>query len=321
VAEPIVRVADLRVVYPRRAGLLARGGAGQVALDGVGFELMPGDTLGVAGESGSGKTTLAQVLAGLLAPTSGRVELFGRGLPAGPWPRDLRRRVQMVFQDPSSSLDPRQRVVTAVEEPLAAFFGQGPSERRRAALELLAEVGISAAQALRYPHELSGGQKQRVALARALAAGPELVILDEPTSALDVSVQAQILNLLDDLRRRRRLTFLLISHDLDVIAHVCRDVLILYRGRVMERGPVAEVFARPAHPYTRTLLAALPDPDPDRPWDPPRLPEAATGATAPGCPFRARCPVADGRCAAEDPAPTRSGERVVFCHRVEEGGG
>ncbi len=318
-SERLLALHDLQVRYPIRKGLLRRVAGAVHAVDGVSLRLDSGGTLGIAGESGCGKTTLARAVAGLLSPSGGRIELFGEKAPQGHWPLALRRRVQMVFQDPGGSLDPRQKVIDAVREPLEAFTRQPPQARTERALALLAEVGITAQQALRYPHTLSGGQKQRVAIARALAAEPDLIILDEPTSALDVSVQAQILNLLADIHDRLGTAFLLISHDLDVIAHVCERVAVLYRGRVVEAGPVAEVFREPRHPYTRALLAALPDPDPDRPWRPETL-KGTVGAPegGVGCPFRQRCPLADARCGQETPKALEIEGSVVFCHRVEE---
>ncbi len=318
-SEPLLALHDLRVGYPIRKGLLRRVAGAVPAVDGISLELPQGSTLGIAGESGCGKTTLARAVAGLLRPSGGNIELFGATAPQGDWPLALRRRVQMVFQDPGGSLDPRQKVIDAVREPLEAFTRDPPRACTERALALLDEVGITEQQAIRYPHTLSGGQKQRVAIARALAAEPDLIILDEPTSALDVSVQAQILNLLADIHDRLGTAFLLISHDLDVIAHVCERVAVLYRGRVVEAGPVGEVFREPRHPYTRALLAALPDPDPDRPWRPETL-KGTVGAPdgGVGCPFRHRCPLADARCAEETPRAVARNGSVVFCHRVEE---
>jgi len=318
-SRPLLSLQDLEVEYPVRKGLLRRVVGGVPAVDGVSLQLEAGGTLGIAGESGCGKTTLARTAAGLLQPTGGRLELFGEGAPQGDWPKALRRRVQMVFQDPGGSLDPRQKVIDAVREPLEAFGQDEPKVRRDKALRLLADVGITEQQALRYPHTLSGGQKQRVAIARALAARPDLMILDEPTSALDVSVQAQILNLLSDIHERLGTAYLLISHDLDVISHLCDRVAVLYLGRVVEVGPVDEVFSERRHPYTRALLSALPDVDPDRPWRPDTL-KGSVGVAkgGVGCPFRHRCALADPRCAAQTPQAVRRGGSVVFCHRVEE---
>ncbi len=318
-SRPLLSLQDLEVAYPIRAGLLRRPVGAVPAVDGVSLELEAGGTLGIAGESGCGKTTLARTVAGLLRPTGGRIELFGEGVPQADWPRALRRRVQMVFQDPGGSLDPRQKVIDAVREPLDAFGRETQKGHRERAFSLLADVGITEQQALRYPHTLSGGQKQRVAIARALAAEPDLMILDEPTSALDVSVQAQILNLLSDIHERLGTAYLLISHDLDVISHICDRVAVLYLGRVVEVGPVDEVFSQRRHPYTRALLSALPDVDPDRPWRPAAL-KGSVGVAkgGVGCPFRNRCPAADARCAGETPQAVRREGSVVFCHRVEE---
>lgn len=319
--EPLLEVRDLRKTYPVRGGVLQRIVGGVKAVDGVSFTLARGATLGIAGESGSGKTSVARIVAGLQRWDTGEVHLFGRSLPRGRWPLELRRRVQMVFQDPGGSLDPRRPVIDDVTEPLEALGMGDRTARRERALALLEEVGIPPEAAGRYPHALSGGQRQRVAIARALAPEPELVILDEPTSALDVSVQAQILNLLRDLKERLGTTYLLISHDLEVVAHLADDVVVLYGGRVMEAGALEEVFRRPRHPYTSTLLEAIPDPDPRRPWNPRRNAGGAEGRGRPisGCPFAPRCPVSDERCLTEDPAATATGAALVFCHRVEEG--
>ena len=318
-SSPLLSLQGLEVAYPIRAGILRRVVGAVPAVDGVTFDLEAGGTLGIAGESGCGKTTLARAVAGLLPPTGGRIELFGQEVPRGEWSHAMRRRVQMVFQDPGGSLDPRQKVIDAVSEPLRSFTRGGAGEHRDKAIALLSDVGITEQQALRYPHTLSGGQKQRVAVARALAAEPDLMILDEPTSALDVSVQAQILNLLADIHERLGTAYLLISHDLDVISHVCDRVAVLYLGRVVETGPVDEVFAKPRHPYTRALLSALPDVDPDRPWRPASL-KGSVGVAkgGVGCPFRQRCALADERCTAETPRAVPREGSIVFCHRVEE---
>jgi len=320
VPDALLEVRDLRKTYPVRGGVLQRVRSSIRAVDGVSLRIPKGATLGVAGESGSGKTSLARCVVGLQAWDEGEIFLAGESVPRGPWPLAMRRRVQMVFQDPGGSLDPRRPVVDAVHEPLEAFgIGEGRGRRERA-LDLLEEVGIPREVARRYPHALSGGQRQRIAIARALAPGPDLVVLDEPTSALDVSVQAQILNLLTDLRRRLGTTYLLISHDLEVVAHLADEVVVLYGGRVMEAGPVRAVWDHPRHPYTATLLEAVPDPDPSRPWTPRLAGGAETRRTAPvGCPFARRCPLVDERCRSEDPRAVEIGGGVVFCHRVEEG--
>ncbi len=225
------------------------------ALQGVSLTLQAGRSLGVVGESGSGKSTLARIAMALEPPTAGRVEFMGRDLNALP-ERELRaarRDFQMVFQDPYGSLDPRQRVGRIVAEPL---WQGSRAERERAVAEVLEAVGLRAADAAKYPHEFSGGQRQRIAIARALVTRPQLIVADEPVSALDVSVQAQVLNLLIELQQRYGVTYLLISHDLAVVDHVCDEVVVMQHGRIVERGDTAAIFRAPQHPYTRTLIAA-----------------------------------------------------------------
>jgi oligopeptide/dipeptide ABC transporter ATP-binding protein len=274
------------------------------ALDGVTLGIEEGESVGVVGESGSGKTTLGRAILGLLPPAEGRIRFRGRPLAVFS-ERDLRayrRQVQIVFQDPFESLNPRLTVLAALEEALALQGMRGGKTRRQRVAELLSLVGLSPEHAARYPHEFSGGQRQRIGIARALAVRPSLLVLDEPVSALDVSVQAQILELLRGLRREMGLTYLFIAHDLAVVRSVCERVAVLYLGRLMESGPVEEVFRRPAHPYTEALLQAVPDMDAS---DPPRAvvrgeaPRA--GAIPSGCPFHPRCPRVQPRCAVERP--------------------
>jgi peptide/nickel transport system ATP-binding protein len=230
------------------------------ALDGVSFTLAAGRSLGIVGESGSGKSTLARLVMALEAPTSGSVVMDGEDLhrltPGAL--RQARARFQMVFQDPYGSLDPRQRIEHIVGEPLEAIAGLGRAERREQSAEVLDAVGLRSADLHKYPHEFSGGQRQRIAIARALVTRPKLIVADEPVSALDVSVQAQVLNLMQDLQERFGLSYLFISHDLAVVDLVCDEVLVLYQGRVVERGSPDTLFRDAQHPYTRRLLAAVP---------------------------------------------------------------
>ena len=230
------------------------------ALDDVSFTLQPGRSLGIVGESGSGKSTLARLVMALEAPTHGRVILDGQDLNTLS-PAELRRtrsKVQMVFQDPYGSLDPRRSVGQTVAEPLAVLHGASRSEQRARAGEALEAVGLRAADLTKYPHEFSGGQRQRIAIARALITRPQLIVADEPVSALDVSVQAQVLNLMQDLQDQFGVTYLFISHDLSVVDLVCDEVVVLQAGRIVEQGPPARLFQRPEHPYTQRLLAAVP---------------------------------------------------------------
>jgi peptide/nickel transport system ATP-binding protein len=237
------------------------------ALSDVSFALMPGRSLGVVGESGSGKSTLARLVMALEAPTSGRVVLDGLDLHALP-PAELRRarsKVQMVFQDPFGSLDPRRTVLQTVAEPLAVLLGASRAEQRERAVEALDAVGLRAADLAKYPHEFSGGQRQRIAIARALITRPKLIVADEPVSALDVSVQAQVLNLMQDLQDQFGVTYLFISHDLSVVDLVCDEVIVLKDGRIVEQGDPDTLFRRPQHPYTQRLLAAVPGMNPRLP--------------------------------------------------------
>jgi peptide/nickel transport system ATP-binding protein len=230
------------------------------ALDDVSFTLQPGRSLGIVGESGSGKSTLARLVMALEAPTHGRVILDGQDLNTLS-PAELRRtrsKVQMVFQDPYGSLDPRRTVGQTVAEPLAVLHGASRSQQRARAAEALEAVGLRAADLAKYPHEFSGGQRQRIAIARALITRPKLIVADEPVSALDVSVQAQVLNLMQDLQDQFGVTYLFISHDLSVVDLVCDEVVVLQAGRIVEQGPPARLFQRPEHPYTQRLLAAVP---------------------------------------------------------------
>ena len=294
------------------------------ALSGVDLEIGRGERLGLVGESGSGKSTLARCLVGLERPSAGSILLDGQelaGRDERAW-HALRRRIQIVFQDPLAALDPRRSVGASVAEPLEIHRLGRPAERRLRVLELLEAVGLTAAQAARFPHELSGGQRQRVGIARALALEPELLVLDEPVSALDVSIQAQIVRLFHELGARFGLAYLFISHDLAVVRQLCPRVAVLYLGRVVESGATAELFAAPAHPYTRALLDAVPSPDPLRERG--RVRELLSGeppsplAPPPGCAFHPRCPrrdeVPDALCARARPALEARAARLVACH-------
>jgi peptide/nickel transport system ATP-binding protein len=263
-----VEVVDLVKEFSPRRRLFAGSRRPMVrAVDGVSFAIDGGETFGLVGESGSGKTTTARCILRLIEPSSGEVRFKGEDVLAfSPGRlRQARRDMQIVFQDPYSSLNPRMRVGAIVEEPLIIHRQGDKRQRARRVAELFELVGLDASQSARYPHEFSGGQRQRIGVARALALNPSLVIADEPVSALDVSVQAQILNLLMDLQQRLKLTYLLIAHDLRVVRHVCSRVAVMYRGRIVELGSTEAIFNRPAHPYTRALLSAIPVLDPNAP--------------------------------------------------------
>ena len=257
---PLLVVEHLSKAYRLPRDSLLSPPAQVQALDDVSFTLQPGRSLGIVGESGSGKSTLARLVMALEAPTAGRVLLDGVALHELP-PRELRRmraHVQMVFQDPYGSLDPRRTVLQTVAEPLAVLHGASREEQQRRATEVLEAVGLRAADLSKYPHEFSGGQRQRIAIARALITRPRLIVADEPVSALDVSVQAQVLNLMQDLQDAFGVTYLFISHDLSVVDLVCDEVIVLQGGRIVEQGDPDTLFQRPQHPYTQRLLAAVP---------------------------------------------------------------
>ncbi len=259
-ATPLLRVEDLARTYTLPRERLLRPAPTVQALQGVSFTLEAGRSLGIVGESGSGKSTLARLVMALDRPTAGRVLLQGRDLHAlQPQAlREARRDFQMVFQDPYGSLDPRQTVERIVAEPLQAQGEHTRAQQRARAAEAIESVGLRASDLDKYPHEFSGGQRQRIAIARALVTRPRLIVADEPVSALDVSVQAQVLNLMQDLQSAFGVTYLLISHDLAVVHHLCDEVAVLHQGRIVEQGPPQRLFRDPQHPYTRTLLEAIP---------------------------------------------------------------
>jgi peptide/nickel transport system ATP-binding protein len=294
------------------------------ALDDVSFTLQPGRSLGIVGESGSGKSTLARLVMALEAPTNGQVLVAGQDLAAlGPAAlRRARADFQMVFQDPFGSLDPRQPVGRTVAEPLRAQALLSPGAQHQRVHDMLDAVGLRSADAAKYPHEFSGGQRQRIAIARALVTHPRLIVADEPVSALDVSVQAQVLNLMQDLQDRLGLAYLFISHDLAVVDLVCDEVLVLYQGRVVEQGSPDTLFQAAAHPYTQALMAAVPSAQPrlGRPRRALTVPEAvpATAHGSSGCAFAARCPHQLPECLAQRPLLRQLAPgHQVACHRAE----
>ncbi len=325
---PLLEVRGLKKVFdlsrPFINRLIERAGRQYVhAVDGVDFSIPRGQTLSLVGESGCGKSTVAKLLMGLQGPSAGSIRFDGvelAGQPAG-HPAATRRRMQMIFQDPYASLNPRWRVARVIGEPMKSFATHpDPTERRREVDRLLEFVGLSAADGDKFPHEFSGGQRQRISIARAISTKPEFLVCDEPTSALDVSVQAQILNLMRELQRELGLTYLFISHDLAVVNYISDWIGVMYLGRLVELAPAAEIFARPQHPYTKLLLETVPDismahRDMERPAG--EVPNPIT--PPPGCHFNPRCPLANDRCRTEPPAFDWSGPARVRCHLVHEG--
>ncbi|MFT4243062.1 MAG: dipeptide ABC transporter ATP-binding protein [Acidovorax sp.] len=321
--DVVVEAQDLRQVYTIRRGMLSAPAQLQ-AVGGVSFTVRAGRTLAVVGESGCGKSTLARMVSLIETPAAGRLTLDGTDVThAGAQQRQqLRKTVQLVFQNPYGSLNPRKKISAALEDPLAINTRLGKAERAERARAMLSRVGLRPEYADRYPHMFSGGQRQRIAIARALMLAPKLVVADEPVSALDVSIQAQVLNLLADLQAQLGLAYLFISHDLAVVRHIAHDVLVMYLGHAVEQGPKDRIFAQPLHPYTQALLASTPG--------------LVTGGAAPrerivlkgelpsplnpppGCVFSTRCAHVTDRCRAERPVQRLLDERRVACHHAED---
>jgi oligopeptide transport system ATP-binding protein len=322
--EDLVAVDDLKVHFPLRAGLLDRRKGTLRAVDGISFGIRRGETLGLVGESGCGKTTAGRAILQLIPVTAGRVLFRGADL-ARKAPGELRRtrrHMQMIFQDPFASLNPQMRVGEIIARPLRVHgLAAGDADERHAVARLMETVGLSPSVRERYPHEFSGGQRQRIGIARALATNPDFVVCDEPISALDVSIQAQIVTLLERLRDELGLTYLFIAHDLSMVRYISTRVAVMYLGKVVELTSSAELYARPLHPYTQALLSAIPIPDPVLERQRRRIllegDVPSPAAPPPGCRFSTRCPLATDLCRQVEPAFREAGTgHFVACHLV-----
>jgi oligopeptide/dipeptide ABC transporter ATP-binding protein len=324
VPDPLLRVEGLQKHFPVLRGLLRRQVAAVKAVDGIDFEVAPGQTLGLVGESGCGKTTTGRLLARLLEPTAGTITFDGRDIAhlSPHRMRPLRKDIQLVFQDPFSSLNPRHTVGSIVGAPFRLQHVHTEHGTRRAVQDLLELVGLNPEHYNRYPHEFSGGQRQRIGIARSLALRPKLIIADEPVSALDVSIQAQVINLLEDLQTELGLTYIVIAHDLSVVRHISHRVAVMYLGKIVEIGDRAQVYERPMHPYTVALLSSVPVPTPSKsaPRSRIRLQGDPPSPTDPpsGCRFHERCWKAQDVCRTVEPllAPLESGH-LAACHFPE----
>ena len=320
--QPLLEVKDLKQHFNINMGLLKSKPL--KAVDGVSFTINKGETLGLVGESGCGKTTVGRTILHLYKPTSGEIWYNGKQIVTPADVHEFRKKATMVFQDPYSSLNPRMTVADIIGEPLDVHhMYSNKAERQERILELMNHVGLNSEHASRYAHEFSGGQRQRIGIARALAVNPDFIICDEPVSALDVSIQAQVINMFDELQDKLGLTYLFIAHDLLVVRHISDRIAVMYLGKMVELADAAEIYDHPMHPYSKSLLSAVPVPDPKIARANKRI--VLTGdipspLNAPsGCPFRTRCPYATEQCAAEMPAfrEVKPGH-FVACHRVDE---
>ncbi len=328
--ERILELKNLKVLFPIFGGVFLRKRAAVRAVDGVSLDLYKGETLGLVGESGCGKSTVGRAIVNILRAMSHGVEVSGEILYHSPDGvvdlnslnrsdmRPLRSDIQMIFQDPYSSLNPRMTVSQIVEEPLRIHTRSTAAERKERVLRLLDKVGLTREQANRYPHEFSGGQRQRIGIARALSTHPKVIIADEPVSALDVSIQAQVINLMQDLQKEFDLSYIFIAHDLSVVRHISDRIAVMYLGNIVELGPADKVYTDPKHPYSSALLSAVPRPVPGRVHERVRLVgDVPNPINKPsGCSFHTRCPIAQESCSAEVPALQAKNGRAVACPLV-----
>lgn len=318
---PLLELREVKKYYPIKQGLLRKQTGNVKAVDGVSFQVFPGETFGLVGESGCGKSTLGRVIVQLLQATSGEIQ-FGNKVISEmnvKEKQDFKRHVQMIFQDPFSSLNPRQKIGDILEEPYCIHTDLTRQQRREKAAELLQKVGLNPLHAERFPHQFSGGQRQRIGIARALALNPQLIVCDEPVSALDVSIQSQIINLLEELQEETGISLLFIAHDLSVVKHISHRIAVMYLGNIVELATADELFANPQHPYTRTLLSSIPAEHPrlkreritlvgdiPNPANPPQ-----------GCKFHTRCPYAEEVCKKTVPLLIESNGHAVACHLIQ----
>lgn len=320
--QPLVEVENLKMHFPIKGGVLGKQVGEVKAVDGISFFIKKGETLGLVGESGCGKSTTGRMLLRLLEPTEGKIYFEGEDITklSTSAMRKKRREMQMVFQDPFASLNPRHTVEKILEEPLIVHGVKDKAERKRRVKELLEVVGLSSWHAKRYPHQFSGGQRQRIGIARALAVNPKLIIADEPVSALDVSIQSQVLNLMQDLQKEFDLTYLFIAHDLGVVRHISDRVGVMYLGHIVELADSEKLYDNPKHPYTQALLSAVPIPDVEHQKDRVILQGDVPSPSNPpaGCPFHTRCPAAMEHCASVKPVLKEVAEgHYAACHLYE----